>query len=409
MERLAHQGVYDAVARAEELVRQTRIDAERAYAPVTMDLSGASKLAEEVARWTETKSLDLYQQAKQKGVEPWQVLEEIDPSPRNINGEMMVPLDALERVLYVMELDISSMTVEQFYAGKAMVLGPALVNRWLKEGYNMAFGGPTIFAVERRLTALTVHPLFLEAIGAAGDAAKAPPTTSGKKRLGALTESGSLPVTRVGYREKDVAVGTYGRDLEVSYDVVKYATVQELRIIFLYIGMQIAYDDIGNVFEVIDVGDGSSGAPPTRLQISGAGGAGALVFKDLVTAIARMAEGGFRVTHWVGESDSFIDFLSLAQFSGANERDWTLRELLQSRGPFATPLGILLPSPNPPADADHLGFFDAMFAVARGIETPLMVEADKIIAQRLEEAAISGKWAFWKLCHDASGMIDYSA
>ena len=374
---------------------------------VTLNLDGAKKTADLIREWSRTKDMALYQEAAEKGVYPWEALEQHDPSPRDINGNIIVPLDAMERALYVLGINLSRVTVDQFFAGPAMILTPALALRWVRQGIQMANGASGIYTINRRVSGMNVNPIFLEAENAAGDAAKAPPTTSDRKRLGATGFQG-LPITRIGYRDKDVKVGVYGRDLQFDYKVVKYASMTELRLIFNYVGMQIGYDDIGNIFELIDVGDGASGTPPTRLQISGSTGGGTLAFGDLVKAIVRLQEGGFRATHWIGESDSLIDFLSLSQFTGPNERDETLRGLLTGRGPLNTPLGTLLIAPNPPADADHLGFFDGAFAVAKGEEQPITVETDKILQGQLEEVAIAGAWAFWRFAHDAAGMIDYS-
>jgi hypothetical protein len=374
---------------------------------VTLDFDGARKTADMIREWSRTKDLALYHEAAEKGVYPWEALEQYDPSPRDLNGDIIVPLDAMERALYVLGINLSQATVDQFFAGPGMILMPAMALRWVRQGIQMANGASGVFTINRRVNGMNVNPIFLEAENAAGDAAKAPPTTSDRKRLGAAGFQG-LPITRIGYRDKDVKVGVYGRDIQFDYKVVKYASMTELRLIFNFVGMQIGYDDIGNIFQLIDVGDGSSGAPPTRLQIAGATGGGTLVFSDLIKAIVRMQEGGFRVTHWIGESDSLIDFLSLSQFTGANERDQTLRGLLTGRGPFQTPLGTLLIAQNPPADADHLGFFDGAFAVAKGEEQPIAVETDKILQGQLEEVAIAGAWAFWRFAHDAAGMIDYS-
>lgn len=374
---------------------------------LAMDFDLSKKTAERVKMWSKSLDTELYRVAESENKYPWEVLEDWDPSPRDIDGQILTPLDAMERCLYSLGINLAAMTVEQFFAGPGMILAPAMVLRWVRQGIDMANGASGIYSINRRVNGMNVNPIFLEAANAADTAAQSPETTTAKKRL--APGGGGLPVTHVGYRDKNVKIGTYGRDLTFDYKVVKYASVVELKLIFNFIGMQIGYDDIGNVYELIDAGDGDSGAPPTRLQISGAGGAGTLVFNDITTAIVRMQAGGFRLTHWIGESDSMIDFLTLSQFSGANFRDQTLANLLMGRGPFKTTLGTLLIAPNPPADADRLLFFDSEFAVAKGEESPITVEADKIIQMQFEEVAIVGSWAFWKFALDASGRINYSA
>lgn len=375
-----------------------------------VDMDGAKKVAERIESESKTQDLSLYREAEEKKLYPWELMEEWDPSPRNYLGDIVTPLDAFDRVLYALKAPVSGhVTVDQFLSGPAAILSPALILRWVQEGMNMGFGDMGIYAAVRPVSGLTVTPLYLEG-PENQEVARAPGTTSEGKRLGASGKSG-LPRTVVSYRDKDVKLGVYGRVLDFGYEVVKYASMDELKLIFWFIGMQIAYDDIGNVFEVIDAGDGTSGAPPSRLQISGGGGAGTLVWADVTQAIAQMCNGApFKISHWIGEAASLVDLLNFAQFTGPNQRDTTLAQLLgQGPGPINTPIGVFLVSPNPPADADHIGFFDRRFAIAKAEESMLTIEMDKIISMRWEEAAISGVWGFWKWALDASGMIDYSA
>lgn len=392
-----------AHAAAEQLFKQNS-------ASMSVDLSKAQKLADRIRADSQARDLSLYREAAEKKVSPWELLEAWDPSPRNIMGDIVSPLDAMERVLYCLGQSLAGgVTVDQFISGPAAILAPAMILRWVQEGIDLGFGSVGVFAATRPITGMTVTPLYLEGDEQQG-VAKAPATTSGGKRLGATAKSG-LPRTIVSYRDKVVTLGVYGRVLDFGYEVVKYASLDELRLIFLYIGMQIAYDDVGNIFELIDVGDGTTGTPPARLQISGSGGAGTLTWDDIVNAMVQMSNGApFRITHWIGEAPSLRDFLNLAQFTGANWRETALQQLFGgARGPITTPVGILLVAPNPPADVDHLAFMDSMFAVAKGQESPITIETDKIISMRWEETAIWGTWAFWKVSTDASGIVDYSA
>ncbi len=400
---------YDIPRMQEEIARLTAMVGlvQKPNANLTMDFAQSKKSAEMIKQWSVEKNTELYDRSKNEGKYPWEILEDIDPSPRNLAGEILTPLDALERVMFSLDINLAHTSVDQFFAGPGMILAPAMVLRWIKEGITMSNGASGIWSINRRVNGMRVNPIFLEAAEVADTAAKSPETSTAKKRL--APGMGGLPVTHIGYREKDVKIDTYGRDMTFDYKVVKYASMIELKLIFNFVGMQIGYDDIGNIYELIDVGDGDSGAPPSRLQISGAGGAGVLVFADLVTAIMRLRAGGFSLTHWIGETDSMIDFMNLSQFSGANHRDETLRQLLMGRGPLQTQLGTLLIAPNAPADADRLLFFDSMFAVAKGEESPITIETDKIIQMQFEEIAIAGSWAFWKFAHDASGRINYSA
>jgi len=265
-----------------------------------MSFEKTMKVAEEIKSMSMHKDLSLYEEAADKKVYPWELLEERDPSPRNFDGEIISPLDAMERALYALGVNMKLTTVDQFYAGPAMILAPAMILRWVKQGMDMAFGQAGVYSINRKVTGMNINPLYLEAETAAADAAKAPATSTDGKRLGGIA-GGDLPRTHVGYRDKDVKIGTYGRDLTFDYKVVKYASLQELKLIFNFIGMQIAYDDFDNIYYIIENGDGSSGAPPSRLQISGGTGGGTLVFGDLIKAIVRMQEGGFRISHWIGQ------------------------------------------------------------------------------------------------------------
>lgn len=377
--------------------------------PIKVDMTRAEVLAKDVKEWSRRKDLSIYEEAASLKVDVWDLLELRDPSPRNLAGQICTELDALGRQLYAHDVNLNSTTVELFMSGQAAILMPALVTRWLREGQQLAGGGIGLWAIDKRVNSMTATPFHIEAASAAGDAALSPQNTFYGKRMGAVGESGHLPVVRIGYRDKDVKLGTYGIDLQTDYKAVKYMSMTELRLIFLFIGMQLIYDQLDNIFTLIVSGDGDTGAPPSYLQISGGGGAGALVHADLVQATVKLGANGMMVTHWIGGINELTDFLNLSQLTGANYRDNPIRSVLQNqrRGPIQTDYGILLPALA--GTADYLCFMDSMFAVARCVEQPLMVENDKLIGELHEEVAISETVAYYKWLQDGSGYIDYSA
>ncbi len=385
-------------------------NSRKMYAPVTLDMTKAHQLHEDVKRWSKRLDTSVYTEAAAQGIDVPELLEQRDPSPRNLSGEIVTELDALGRQLYAAGVNLNQTTVELFLAGSAAVLMPAIVNRWLREGQKLAGGAMGLWAIDREVNAMQVNPFHIEAESAAGDSAKAPQNTANQKRFGAVAEGGSLPVVRIGYRDKTVNLGTYGIDLRCDYKAVKYMSMTELRLIFIWIGMQLIYDQLDNIFTLIVSGDGDTGAPPSYLQISGGGAAGALLHADLIAGRVKMAVNGMMTTHWLGGVNEMTDFLNLSQFTGANYRDTPLDKVLgqgRNRGPIETPYGMLLPALA--GTADYLAFMDQMFAVARVVEQRLMVETDKLIGELDEEVAISETVAYYKWTLDASGYIDYSA
>lgn len=380
----------------------TRLD--RVVGNAVMDFSKTKLMADRVRDWTKSGSLEMYSIAKQKGLGIEEYLEEEDPSPRDMDGNLLVPLDAFERL--GVELDFGLHTkVDHFFAGPGMTLMPALITRWVREGIEMGRGGQDLWSFIDEVEGLHAHPIAWEKEGAAAEAAQMPKTTVAKKQLSAAGKSG-LAVTHIGYRDADIALGTFGRVIDVDYAVVRNARMVKLRRIFQRIGVQIAFDEVGNVFSIILNGDGVTGVPPARLVISGSGGAGVLTFADLTTAIAQMAP--FRITHWVTDTNGIADFLNLSQFTGPNFRDQTLGSIMSGgEGPIVTSLGVLLAGSG--ATADNIIFLDARFAMVKAVGQPLTVEADKIISQRWERVAISEELAYYKDESDASGRINYSA
>ena len=86
-------------------IRQTQSMLNTLYGNVentymmSLDMTGAKKVAEQVTLWSKTHSTDLYHKARESGIYEWEVLEELDPSPRNLEGKIIAPHDAMERCL----------------------------------------------------------------------------------------------------------------------------------------------------------------------------------------------------------------------------------------------------------------------------------------------------------------------
>jgi hypothetical protein len=77
----------------------------------------------------------------------------------------------------------------------------------------------------------------------------------------------------------------------------------------------------------------------------------------------------------------------------------------QKAGELVTPLGsLLVRSDNVPTDF-VLGL-DNRFAIEEVITQPLIVEYDKVIEQRFEEAVISESVAYAKVLKEASVVLD---
>jgi hypothetical protein len=189
-------------------------------------------------------------------------------------------------------------------------------------------------------------------------------------------------------------VTDYGLALKTSYKALRYRTTSQFRVLLWYIGFKIQTDKIGLLVDCIINGDGNNNAA-TTINTSASG---TLTYDDLISLWASFSP--FEMNTIICHVNQLKSILTLSEF-----KDPMAGYRFQNSGEMFSPLGAsLVRSDEVPTDL-ILGL-DNRFAVEEVITQPLMIEYDKVIDQRFEEAVISESVTYAKVLKEAAVVLD---
>jgi len=326
-------------------------------------------------------SRDLYLEAESRGLTLSELLEadEYDPSP---NG---CPLDAFERQLALAGVQLGGKqptTVEQFFQ-KASGLMPEFILREIKRGQAMRPELGRLIANSTTVSTNRYTPFFIDT------------SDQAKFSLRPIGEGAEVPQILVTEQNHAVNVHDYGLALKSSYKALRYRSTSQFRVLLWYIGFRMQTDKIGLLVNTVINGDGND----NPAGVINSASSGTLDYDDLISLWAAFAP--FEMNTLVCHVNTLKTILTLEEF-----KDPLAGYRFQKTGELFSPLGAALVRSDH-APADYVIGLDARFAVEEVITQPLLVEFDKIIDQRFEEAVISESVTYAKVIPDASVILDY--
>lgn len=323
---------------------------------------------------------ELYQEADARGMTLTELLEceEYDPSNNGAN------LDAFERQLALAGIRLSgkgATTVEQFLQGTPALL-PEFMRREVRRGMAMRPELDRLVANTTNVASNNYTPFFVDT------------SNDTKFSLRPVGDGAEIPQLMVTEQTHAVKVIDYGLALKTSYKALRYRTTSQFRVLLWYIGFKLQTDKIGMLVDVIINGDGNNNAA----SVVNTASSGTLTYDDLITLWSNFAP--FEMNTIICHINQLKSILTLDEF-----KDPLAGYRFGKTGELFSPLGAsLVRSDEAPNDL-VLGL-DNRFAIEQVITQPLMVEYDKIIEQRFEEAVISESVAFAKVISGASVVLD---
>ncbi len=358
---------------------------------MTLDFSNAYSLREKVNEHSRSGNLALYAEAQERGVSFSDLLEELDPTPRKADGSLDSPMDAFERQLYLAGVILSgrnATTLEQFLTGGGLILAPEYVSREIQHGYRMVQDPSDLVAATVPERGPSVKPIYIK-------------TELAKKPLARRAESAAYPMVKLVYREKDAAMVDRGRQFDFSYRVLKNQKLAEFRVFLNWVGAELAFDEITEIYNVIVNGDGTSPAPANCFN----GTAGTFGYSDL-THLAMAFGGPAHMTHLLGTKADIEKILNIPEFQDPQAFQGFAG--FHQTGDYRTFLPIntkLVVCPG--ATATKFAALDHRFAIRESVAQPLLIEAEKVISQKLESAVISKESVYTIMVDDAVTVSDY--
>ena len=345
-----------------------------------MDLTKARDFSEKLEVLSKTNPMEIYHECDKEGITLTEYLERVDPSGKEAR------LDAFERQLYLTGVN-DRISVESFYAGSRMILLPEWVRRQIKRGMKMAGDIDKMIAVSTRVKGPSVRPIYIKN-----------PEQKGKS-LSKLTEPAEMEKVLVTFRDKDLSISEFGLALDCSYRVVKNATLDEFKSILWYVGLNLQTDKLAAVYDTVLNGDGVVGACDS--VSAGTSGLDNLTYGDLVSLYADF-EKPFTMDSMILSKNAFVKIHTLTEF-----KDPLAGFNFQKTGRPISPLGAVSHIYKNAGD-DKIAAFDSRFAVKEYVENELTIEADKIIAKKLEEVTISESKVYGVYFDKARRYLDMS-
>jgi hypothetical protein len=337
----------------------------------SIDLSRASEI---------TVDREMYLEAESRGMSLTELLEadEYDPTPPD------APLDAFERQLALAGVRLSGKnptTVEQFYQN-ASALMPEFILREIKNGMAMR---PEISKIVANTTTVANNrytPFHIDT------------SSTDNLSLRPIGEGAEIPHLLVTEQNHSINVPEYGLGLKASYKALRYRTTAQFRVLLWYIGFKLQTDKLGLIVDCIINGDGNSNAA----GVVNTAVSGTLDYDDLITLWSQFSP--FEMNTLVCGVTNLKTIMTLDEF-----KDPMAGYRFQNQGELFSPLGATLIRCDDIASDLVIGL-DSRFAVEEVITQPLMVEYDKIIDQRFEEAVISEAVAYAKVIDSSSVVLD---
>jgi hypothetical protein len=324
---------------------------------------------------------ETYLEAQSKGMNLSELLETPEYDPSDINS----PLDAFERQLAVHNIRVGGknpVTVELFYQGAPALL-PEFMMREIKRGQKMRPELGKLIASSSQISSSRYTPFYVNVT----------PDQS-KLSLRPIGDAAQIPTLTVAEQLHSLTVPDYGITLKTSYKALKHRTTAQFKVLLWYIGFRLQADKMALVVDTIINGDGNDNAA----TVMNTDTSGDLSYTDLITLWNEFFP--FEMNTVLCHKDLIKTILIMEEF-----KDPMAGFKFQKTGDLISPLGSsLVRCDDVPSDL-VIGL-DNRFAIEEVVSQPLMVEYDKVIEQKLEEAVISESVAYAKVIKEAALILD---
>jgi len=323
---------------------------------------------------------DSYLEAEARGMTLSELLEsdEYDPTPAGCQ------LDAFERQLALAGVRFGSKsptTVEQFFQ-QAPALLPEFMLREIKKGQAMRPELGRLVANTTTVATNNYTPFFIDT------------SDDTQFSLRPIGDGADIPQLLVTEQKHAVNVKDYGLALKTSYKALRYRTTSQFRVLLWYIGFKIQTDKMAILVDAIINGDGNNNAA----TVINAASSGTLAYDDLLSLWSSFTP--FELNTIICHVSQMKTILGLSEF-----KDPLAGYRFQKTGELFNPLGATLVRSDA-VPTDLVIGLDSRFAVEEVITQPLMIEYDKDIEQRFEEAVITESVAYARVIKESAVILD---
>jgi HK97 family phage major capsid protein len=338
---------------------------------------------------------EMYNEARAKGITFAELLEELDPSERDLEGKS-VGLNAYQRQLKEHGIKTSgsnSTILEKFFATtSSAILFPHYVETQVMQGMQAASILPKILATETRINSHTYDAVRMT-------------ETEADRQLRSAAEGAALPTTTISTADESIKLKKFGRLLMATYEALRLSKLNVVSVFLQRMGAQIGVDESNEALRVVISGDGNSG---TALTDTNADVSGVLDYDEMIKLW--LAFGSGYECNVIIACDAYIQkILNMAEF-----KDPMAGFKFQATGDLVNPLGARLVrwsdttgfSKDGVDVSDWVIGIDKRYCLEQVTEYGLITEVDRLIDKQFERTAVSKWTGFKKLDPAAAQAID---
>lgn len=206
---------------------------------------------------------------------------------------------------------------------------------------------------------------------------------------------------RVKGTQKTVKIHKRTRGADITYEAIRYNTIDMLAIYFEQLGRIWARDLNDEVVGVLFNGDESDADESAAAIGVNNTGTGLNYDDDFLYVWLRMSKMGHRPNALIGREDVIAKVLKLTEFKNRQQGTQLVNINLQT--PLPTDMDAYI---NDAAPANHLGFVDTSSAVVQITAMPILMESGRVISKQIEEHVWSVTTGFANVLRYARCWID---
>ena len=308
-----------------------------------------------------------------------EILEELDPT-ENYEGTSLFNMDAFQRQLKRFDIHVNgknSDTVEKFFSTKdSQVLFPEYISRCI---------GGEIEEDQNSVKNLVANTIKID-----NPAYKNVIIDHDKKdnEIKEIEEGNALPEINISLKENNIKIKKIGFVLNASYEALQYQKLSVFNIFLKQIGIKFNKYLFQNAIKTIIDGDGNKNES-TKINLKKE-----IKYGDLIDIFIKLKP--YNLTTIVVSPLAMQKILTISEFSqhqtGLNfQNTGTLNHLLGAKLICSTALKETV-----------IVALDKKFTLNYILAQNLNIESDKIIDKQLNQSVVTMRYAFSKLCKDAS-------
>lgn len=210
----------------------------------------------------------------------------------------------------------------------------------------------------------------------------------------------TIQIGTTSFNQKTVTIHKYGRGIQIPYEIINYVPLNMVSIFMADFGVKMGMGLDSLALHTLLNGDQNDGSDSSAAI--GVQAVNTVTFKDLLKPFVRLSRLGRNIDTMVAGEDMAIELLDMMY----NSKTYgTPRVNVELKTPVPTNANVYVHGKIP---SNQVLIFDPRKALVKLNALPLLIEADKIISNQVNEIYASVTTGFCTLTRDSRILMDKS-